>query len=164
MPVFRLQLPGFIQVYVDKHYLDVSLSRVLPFVALLVFGFLIGFVYRAGFDHPYDKVIHMVFFGLLTISIHTLFCCRLRISAVVAFMAGIGGELIQAFIPHRMMSIPDTFANGIGVALVVVAIALIRAENRQAVKDEQEDFSLDDVGFDPVQIRYISGASSSLEK
>jgi len=161
-PVFRLTLPAFIQTYVDRHYLDISLSRVLPLVALMTFGVLVGLVFNTGVGHPYDKVIHIGFFALLTLSIHALFCCRLRISAVVAFGMGLGGEVVQGFLPHHEMSLPDAFANGIGVALIVALIALIRSEARQAVRDEQEeeDLNLGRMGLEPVRTRYLSGASS----
>ncbi|WP_269584898.1 antibiotic resistance protein VanZ [Roseibium sp. Sym1] len=161
-PVFRLNLPGFIQTYVDRHYLDISLSRVLPLAALMTFGVLVGLVFNTGVGHPYDKVIHIGFFALLTLSIHALFCCRLRISAVVAFGMGLGGEVVQGFLPHHEMSLQDAVANGIGVALIVALIALIRSETRQAVREEsqQEDLDLGQMGLEPVRTRYLSGASS----
>ncbi|ASP35143.1 antibiotic resistance protein VanZ [Labrenzia sp. VG12] len=161
-PVFRLKLPGFIQTYVDRHYLDISLSRVLPLVILMTFGILVGLVFNTGVGHPYDKVIHIGFFALLTLSIHALFCCRLRISAVVAFGMGLGGEVMQGFLPHHEMSLPDAVANGIGVALIVALIALIRSEARQAVQDveETEDLNLGRMGLEPVRTRYLSGEVS----
>lgn len=161
-PVFRLTLPGFIQTYVDRHYLDISLSRVLPLVSLMTFGVLVGLVFNTGVGHPYDKVIHIGFFALLTLSIHALFCCRLRISAVVAFGMGLAGEVVQGFIPHHEMSLQDAVANGIGVALIVALIALIRSETRQAVRDEapEEELNLRQMGLEPVRTRYLSGASS----
>lgn len=161
-PVLRLALPGFIQTYVDRHYLDISLSRVLPLAGLMTFGVLVGLVFNTGVGHPYDKVIHIGFFALLTLSIHALFCCRLRISAVVAFGMGLGGEVMQGFLPHHEMSLPDAVANGIGVALVVALIALIRSEAREAVRDieEEEDLNLGEMGLEPVRTRYLSGASS----
>lgn len=161
-PVFRLNLPGFIQTYVDRHYLDISLSRVLPLAALMTFGVLVGLVFNTGVGHPYDKVIHIGFFALLTLSIHALFCCRLRISAVVAFGMGLGGEVVQGFLPHHEMSLQDAVANGIGVALIVALIALLRSETRQAVREEsqEEDLDLGQMGLEPVRTRYLSGASS----
>lgn len=160
LPVFRFKLPGFVQVYVDRRYLDVSLSRVLPLLALMTFGILLGLVFNTGVGHPYDKVIHIGFFALLTLSIHALFCCRLRISAVVAFGMGLGGEVLQGFLPHHEMSLPDAVANGIGVSMIVALIALIRSESRQAVKDEQEDLNLGQMGLEPIRTRYRSGATS----
>jgi len=161
-PVFRFKLPGFIQGYVDRHYIDVSLSRLLPLICLMTFGILVGLVFNTGVGHPYDKVIHIGFFALLTLSIHALFCCRLRISAVVAFGMGLGGEVMQGFLPHHEMSLPDAFANGIGVAMIVALIALIRSEARQAVRDEEpvEDLNLGRMGLEPVRSRYFSGAPS----
>lgn len=163
-PVFRLTLPGFIQTYVDRHYLDISLSRILPLVSLMTFGVLVGLVFNTGVGHPYDKVIHIGFFALLTLSIHALFCCRLRISAVVAFGMGLGGEVVQGFLPHHEMSLQDAVANGIGVALIVALIALIRSESRQAVRDvteeDTEELNLGRMGLEPVRTRYLSGASS----
>jgi len=161
-PVFRLKLPGFIQTYVDRRYLDISLSRVLPLAILMTVGVLVGLVFNTGVGHPYDKVIHIGFFALLTLSIHALFCCRLRISAVVAFGMGLGGEIAQGFLPHHEMSLPDAVANGIGVALIVALIALVRSEARQAVRDveEDEELNLGRMGLEPVRTRYLSGEVS----
>lgn len=160
-PVIRLKLPRFIRKQVDRHYLDISVSRVLPLAALLTFGVLAGLVFNTGVSHPYDKVIHIAFYALLTLSIHALFCCRLRISAVVAFGMGIAGELVQGFLPHHEMSLQDTVANGIGVALIVALIALIRSETRQSVLDHDEDeAALTKMGLQPVKVRYYSSASA----
>ncbi|TYC53996.1 antibiotic resistance protein VanZ [Rhodobacterales bacterium] len=159
-PVLRLKLPTFVQKQVDRHYLDISLTRVLPLAALMTFGVLVGLVYNTGVGHPYDKVIHIGFYALLTLSIHALFCCRLRVSAVVAFGMGIAGEVVQGFLPHHEMSLQDTVANGIGVALIVALIALVRSESRQAVRDEQEDLDLSQMGLQPVRSPYYSTASS----
>ena len=159
-PVLRLKLPAFVQKQVDRHYLDISLTRVLPLAALMTFGVLVGLVYNTGVGHPYDKVIHIGFYALLTLSIHALFCCRLRVSAVVAFGMGIAGEVVQGFLPHHEMSLQDTVANGIGVALIVALIALVRSESRQAVREEQEDLDLSQMGLQPVRSPYYSTASS----
>jgi len=159
LPVIRFTLPAFLQKQVDRHYLDISVSRVLPLSALMTFGVLVGLVFNTGVGHPYDKVIHIGFYALLTLSIHALFCCRLRISAVVAFGMGIAGELVQGFLPHHEMSLPDTVANGIGVALTVALIALIRSEAKEAALAEPEDFDLIRMGLQPVPTRYYSSAS-----
>ncbi|WFE90214.1 antibiotic resistance protein VanZ [Roseibium porphyridii] len=159
-PVFRFKLPAFVQDRIDRHYLDISMSRLLPLVILISFGVLVGLVFNTGVSHPYDKVIHIGFFALLTLSIHALFCCRLRISAVVAFAMGLAGEVVQGFLPHHEMSLPDAFANGIGVTLVVALIALIRSEARQAVKDTPEELDFSGMGLEPVPTRYLSGAPS----
>ncbi|QFT29225.1 hypothetical protein FIV00_01890 [Labrenzia sp. THAF82] len=159
-PVFRFKLPAFVQDRIDRHYLDISMSRLLPLVILISFGVLVGLVFNTGVGHPYDKVIHIGFFALLTLSIHALFCCRLRISAVVAFAMGLAGEVVQGFLPHHEMSLPDAFANGIGVTLVVALIALIRSEARQAVQDTPEELDFSGMGLEPVPTRYLSGAPS----
>lgn len=159
-PVFRFKLPVFVQDRIDRHYLDISMSRLLPLVILISFGVLVGLVFNTGVGHPYDKVIHIGFFALLTLSIHALFCCRLRISAVVAFAMGLAGEVVQGFLPHHEMSLPDAFANGIGVTLVVALIALVRSEARQAVQDTPEELDFSGMGLEPVPTRYLSGAPS----
>lgn len=151
LPVVRVKLPRLIQSRVNQHYLDISMSRVLPLVALLTFGLLAGFVFNTGVGHPHDKMIHVGFYALLTLSIHSLFCCRLRISAMVSFTLGLGGELIQGFLPHHASSLADAFANGIGVAMVVAAIALFRSEQRQAVCSEPVVFDLETMGLEPIQ-------------
>ncbi|WP_305986636.1 antibiotic resistance protein VanZ [Roseibium sp. MMSF_3544] len=159
-PVFRFKLPAFIQKRVEQHYLDISLSRVIPFISLITFGILVGLVFNTGVGHPYDKVIHIGFFALLTLSIHALFCCRLRFSAVIAFGMGLAGEIAQGFLPHHEMSVPDTVANGIGVALIVALIALLRSEVSQAVRDPEEELNLNQMGLEPLPIRYLSGDAS----
>jgi small basic protein len=158
-PVIRLKLPAFIQARVDAHYLDVSLSRILPLTGLIIFGVMIGLVFETGLSHPYDKVLHIGFFALLTLSIHALFCCRLRISALVATGMGIAGEIVQGMLPHHQMSVPDVVANAIGVALVVALVALIRSETKQAVIDDPDDIDLGEMGLKPVPTRYLSGES-----
>ncbi|WP_299819239.1 antibiotic resistance protein VanZ [uncultured Roseibium sp.] len=161
LPSLRVKLPAFLQDRIDRHYLDISFSRVAPLAILITFGILVGLVFNTGVGHPYDKVIHIGFFALLTLSIHALFCCRLRISAVLAFGMGIAGEIVQGLLPHHEMSLPDTVANGVGVAMVVALIALIRSEKRQAVQDEPaEELNLDQMGLEPVPTRYFSGQSS----
>ena len=159
-PVYRFTLPAFVQDRIDRHYLDISVSRVLPLIALLTFGVLVGLVFNTGVGHPYDKVIHIGFYALLTLSIHALFCCRLRISAVVAFAMGIAGEIAQGFIPHHEMSLADAFANGVGVALIVALIALVRSESREAVNQPEEELDLGQMGLQPVTTPYLSGVSS----
>lgn len=160
MPHLRLKLPKMIQTYVDRHYLDVSLIRVLPLACLLVFGALAGLVFNTGVQEPYDKVIHIGFYALLTLSIHSLFCCRLRISAVAAFFMGVAGEVLQAFTPNHEASMADAFANAIGISMVVAAIALIRSEKKQALRNSPQELgaSLDTLGLDPV---YLSERPSS---
>ncbi|WP_439528057.1 VanZ family protein [Pannonibacter sp.] len=137
MPSIRFHLPAFVRRHVDAHYIDISLSRVLPLAALIVFGLAVGVVFNHGLSHPFDKVLHVAFYGLLTLSIHAFFCCRLRISALVAFGFGIGGEILQAFIPGRDASLLDAAANGIGVALVVFGIALWRSEQRRLAAEAE---------------------------
>ncbi|WP_417687339.1 antibiotic resistance protein VanZ [Roseibium sp.] len=160
MPVFRLKLPGFIRTRVEQHYLDISLSRILPLACLLTFGVLVGLVFNTGVGHPYDKIIHVGFYALLTLSIHTLFCCRLRISAIVAFGMGLAGEAVQAFVPHHEASLADAFANGIGVAMVVAAIALLRSERKQALRAEPMELDLRNIGLQPYQSEVSSRRSS----
>lgn len=164
MIVFRnkaisVKLPSFIQKRVDQHYLDISLTRILPLVSLLTFGVLVGLVFNTGLDHPYDKLVHVGFFALLTLSIHTLFCCRLRISALVSFALGLGGEAIQGFLPHHHSSLDDALANAIGIALVVAAIALKRSELRQAMVSEPVELEFDQFDLQPVKSRVQSSDS-----
>ncbi|EFO32303.1 VanZ like family [Roseibium sp. TrichSKD4] len=146
-----IKLPRFIQSRVDQHYLDISLTRLIPLASLMTFGVLVGLVFNTGIDHPYDKIVHVGFFGLLTLSIHTLFCCRLRISAIVSFGLGVGGEIIQGFLPHHYASVDDAIANAIGIALVVVGIALKRSEVRQAMASDPISLNLENMGLQPVR-------------
>lgn len=164
MIVFRnkaisVKLPSFIQKRIDQHYLDISLTRILPLVSLLTFGVLVGLVFNTGLDHPYDKLVHVGFYALLTLSIHTLFCCRLRISALVSFALGLGGEAVQGFLPHHHASLNDALANAIGIALVVAAIALKRSEMRQAMVSEPIELDLDQFDLQPVKSRAHSSVS-----
>ncbi|WP_417667823.1 antibiotic resistance protein VanZ [Roseibium sp.] len=160
MPVLRVKLPEFIQKRVEQHYLDISVSRILPLACLVTFGVLVGLVFNTGVGHPYDKIIHVAFYALLTLSIHTLFCCRLRISAIVAFCMGLAGEGVQAFVPHHEASLADAFANGIGVAMVVAAIALIRSEEKQVMRSGPMELDLEGMGLEPLQSEVSSKRSS----
>jgi hypothetical protein len=130
------RLTGLLRRTVARHYLDLSFSRVAPLALLLCYGVAVGLVFNTGIDHPWDKLQHLVFFGLLTLAIHAFFCCRLRISAGVASLAGIGGEALQALTPHHHASLGDVAANSVGVALVVFAIVLIRSETRAALAEK----------------------------
>ncbi|MBO0347138.1 antibiotic resistance protein VanZ [Roseibium limicola] len=162
MPSIRVPVPSFIQRYVDRSYLDVSLIRLLPLTALMTFGVLAGLVFNTGVGHPYDKIIHIGFYALLTLSIHTLFGCRLRLSAAVAFSMGVGGEIVQAFVPHHEASMADAFANGIGVALVVAAIALLRSEEKQALKEAPVEIDYySTMGLEPYRSRTSSPEAPS---
>lgn len=164
MPVFRFKLPKFIQQRVDQHYLDVSLSRVLPLLALLTFGVLAGLVFNTGVGHPYDKIIHVGFYALLTLSIHALFCCRLRISAIAAFSLGVFGELVQGYLPNHESSLADAFANGVGIAMVMTAIALIRSETQQVLEAEPVPLDLEQMGLQPIYYDLSSDSDPSAEK
>lgn len=106
--------------------------RVLPAAALAVYGICMGLVFNAGFDHPYDKVQHILFFGLLTLAIHALFSCRLRVSAITVLILGLIGEGIQGVLPNHHASMLDAGANTIGIAIVAVTIALVRSEVKAA--------------------------------
>jgi PTS system glucitol/sorbitol-specific IIB component len=165
MSVIRFKLPRFIQQRVDQHYLDVSLSRVLPLLALLTFGVLAGLVFNTGVGHPYDKIIHVAFYALLTLSIHALFCCRLRISAVAAFSMGLAGEVVQGFLPNHESSLADAFANGVGIAMVVTAIALIRSETRQVMEEQPVvPLDLEQMGLQPIYYDLSADSDRSSEK
>lgn len=164
LPVLRIKLPGIIQTQVDRHYLDISMSRLIPLTVLLTFGVLVGLVFNTGVGHPYDKLIHVAFYALLTLSIHALFCCRLRISAIVAFGMGIAGELVQGFLPHHEASLADTFANGVGVAIIVTGIALMRSEVKQAVRSEPQPLDLENLGLEPVYADFPASSGRSSEK
>ncbi|MAA99450.1 MAG: antibiotic resistance protein VanZ [Stappia sp.] len=128
-------LIGLVRRAVERHYMDLSVSRVLPLVVLLAYGTLAGLVFNTGISHPWDKVQHLVFFGLLTLAIHAFFCCRLRISAGAAMAMGMLGEVVQGFMPNHEASLLDIVANSVGVSIVVVAILLVRSETRAALAD-----------------------------
>lgn len=164
MPVFRMKMPRFIQQRVDQHYLDISLSRVLPLFALLTFGVLAGLVFNTGVGHPFDKIIHVAFYALLTLSIHALFCCRLRISAIAAFSMGLAGEVVQGFLPNHESSLADAFANGVGIAMVVTAIALIRSETRQVLEEKPVPLDLEQMGLQPIYYDLPSESEPSVDK
>ena len=158
MPRIRFRLPHVIAYYADRDYLDISLSRVLPLAALCIFGLLTGVIFNHGLQHPFDKMLHLGFYGLLTLSIHAFFCCRLRISAVVAVALGFAGEAVQMLIPGREASLMDGFANGIGVVIVVAAIALWRMESR---KIDAEGQAGETASFGELQPIRLSSSPSS---
>ena len=152
MPRIRFALPHIIAYYVDRDYIDISLSRIMPLAALCLFGLLTGVIFNHGLQHPYDKALHLGFYGLLTLSIHAFFCCRLRISAVAAVALGFAGEGVQMFIPGREASLMDGVANGIGVVIVVAAIALWRMETRKIDADMQVDETPDFGELQPIRL------------
>lgn len=131
----QLSLPEFpeaIFLRLEKLGFRPTPWRVAPAVLLAVYGICMGLVFNAGFDHPYDKVQHILFFGLLTLAIHALFSCRLRVSAITVLILGLIGEGIQGVLPHHHASMLDAGANTIGVAAVAVTIALVRSELKAA--------------------------------
>ncbi|MFD1697522.1 antibiotic resistance protein VanZ [Roseibium aestuarii] len=160
MRSFRLPLPVFFRKFARTDHVDIEPIRLVPLTILLVVGALLGLVFNTGVGHPYDKIIHISFYAMLTLSIHVLFNCRLRISAVTAFGLGVGGEIAQAFVPHHEASFADAFANGVGVALIVAAIALRRSEEKQAVKQAPVEVDYRGMGLEPVKA-YISSAPDS---
>lgn len=133
MPQPVARLVDLVRSLARRHYLDLSPARVWPLALLVAYGIFAGFISNPGIDHPFDKLQHLVFFGLLTLAVHAVFCCRLRISAVVATCLGLAGELVQSLFPHREFSLGDIAANLIGVALIVAAIALLRSQRRAAL-------------------------------
>jgi len=147
----RFPFPEAVQRVLGPMELNLSPSRVIPLLALLAFGLLAGLVFNTGVGHPHDKIIHVIFFALLTLTIHGLLSCRLRLSAIAAFTLGLGGEAVQGLLPHHETSLQDAFANAVGIALVVVAIALKRSEVKQALKDQTITSDLDKMGLEPLE-------------
>lgn len=133
MPQPVARLVDLVRSLSRRHYLDLSPARVWPLALLVAYGIFAGFISNPGIDHPFDKLQHLIFFGLLTLAVHAVFCCRLRISAAVATGLGLAGELVQSLFPHREFSLGDIAANLIGVALIVAAIALLRSQRRAAL-------------------------------
>jgi hypothetical protein len=119
MPSISILLPRWVRRHAERDYIDLSLGRVLPLSVLIAYGVIVGLVFNTGLDHPWDKVQHLVFFALLTLSIHAFFCCRLRLSAGTAML--------------------DIAANSVGVALVVAIVVLIRSETRAALAGRTGD-------------------------
>lgn len=160
-----VRLAELVRTLVRQHYLDLSAARVWPLCVLVAYGIVAGFIYNPGMDHPWDKLQHLVFFGLLTLSIHAFFCCRLRISAGIAAGLGLTAELVQALVPNREFSLGDIAANMLGVTLVVAAILLLRLEVRAAlaggspVPDRDED--MDAAQAQPAASSSARGSRSS---
>ncbi|GGB40042.1 hypothetical protein GCM10011316_10120 [Roseibium aquae] len=146
----RLPLPTAVQRVLGPIEVNLSPSRLLPMAGLIGFGVLAGLLFNTGVGHPYDKIVHVVFFALLTLSIHTLFSCRLRVSAALSFTMGLAGEAVQGLLPHHESSFQDAFANAVGIALVVAAIALKRSEVKQALNSEPIKLDLERMGLQPV--------------
>ena len=64
---------------------------------------------------------------------------------------GLAAEIIQGFLPHHDTSLADAFANGLGVAVVVTMIALLRSEEKQALKVDPVLLDLEEMGLQPMQ-------------
>ncbi|MBA5778927.1 antibiotic resistance protein VanZ [Stappia sp. F7233] len=118
---------------------DRPLIRLLPFLSLAIYGAAFGLVFNSGLAHPYDKLQHIAFYGLLTLSIHSLLRCRLRLSAALAFAIGVAGEALQALTPHHQASVLDIAANSLGVLVVAAMIALMRSEEEMAIEGDGAD-------------------------
>lgn len=161
MPVFRIPVPMFYRSIARTDHVNISVVRLIPLAMLLTVGVLLGLVFTTGVGHPYDKIVHIGFYALLTLSIHALFNCRLRISAVLAFGMGVGGEIAQAFVPYHEASLADACANGIGVALVIVAIALYRSEGKQALRQAPVELDYHSMGLEPIKAQAPSSSESS---
>lgn len=120
-------------------YSSRALMRMLPLAALAAYGAAFGLIFSSGLSHPYDKLQHIAFYGLLTLSIHALLRCRLRLSAALAFAIGVAGEALQALTPHHHASAMDIAANSLGVLVVAAMIALMRSEEEMAIEGDGAD-------------------------
>lgn len=161
MPQPIARLADLVRSLARRHYLDLSPVRAGPLALLVAYGIVAGFIHNPGIDHPFDKLQHLVFFGLLTLSIHAFFCCRLRISAGIAATLGLTAELVQALVPSREFSLDDIAANMLGVTLVVAAIMLLRLEVRAALAGRSLVPEGDDATDAPPAQSLSSGAPSS---
>lgn len=159
MPSISILLPRWVRRHAERDYIDLSLGRVLPLCVLIAYGVIVGLVFNTGLDHPWDKVQHLVFFALLTLSIHAFFCCRLRISAGIAAGLGLTAELVQALVPHREFSLGDIAANMLGVTLVVAAIMLLRLEVHAALSGSPSSGEQDDETADAAQAQPVASSS-----
>lgn len=94
-------------------------------VLLVVIGVTFGLGFTAGIDHPYDKLVHGVFFALLTVSLSGFFGGRILPALALAVLIGGGGELAQALLPHREASLLDMAANLVGALSAASVMALL---------------------------------------
>ena len=73
-------------------------------------------------DAPYDKVLHATIFG--TVTLFGVFSTRnfdtAMVIASLIVIAGMGVEIVQAFIPGRSAGILDALANMSGAIVVIV--------------------------------------------
>lgn len=115
------------------------LKRLAPLTGLLAYGLIFGLVSSTGLDHPYDKMQHLVFFGLLTLALSSTFRLALPAAAALAIGLGLFGEALQALLPHHQASLLDATANSVGALSVAAAMALFRSEASLAETLESEE-------------------------
>ncbi len=66
---------------------------------------------------PWDKLAHMVSFGLLTAMVELAFRPRLWLLAALPLLVSALDEVHQAFLPGRFASLEDWLAGAVGVGI-----------------------------------------------
>ncbi|KAK9368588.1 hypothetical protein V1509DRAFT_623346 [Lipomyces kononenkoae] len=97
-------------------------SFAAAFVLLLLLSAYLGF---APVSVPHDKVLHFVFFFVLTTLFYWIVDTSRRrlINATIVvciLVGGIGSELVQSLVPYREFDIYDIVANILGASLALV--------------------------------------------
>lgn len=80
----------------------------------LLIGMLFGFLMTHGLVHPYDKVVHLVFFAGFLFFSSTSIQAMPFLPALAVISLALGSEFLQGMIPGRNFSIGDIIANSSG--------------------------------------------------
>ncbi len=141
-----------------------SVRRLLPLAALLVYGLTFGLLYSTGLEHPYDKVQHLVFFGLLTLALASVFRLPLFMAAATTIVLGAFGEGLQALLPHHEASLFDAAANSLGALSAAGVTALLRSEVAIADLQGHKQEAIQADPGQPASVGSFVSASASSEK
>lgn len=115
---------------------------------------------------PYDKIVHLSVFALVT-SLAVISFEKLIISALIAmliFFGGVAIEMIQAFDPNRQAELLDIVTNFIGVICAFFLTLTFQNKNRAdkqgvGVRDEiLEFYQEEERQGTPVQVRLEKAA------
>ncbi|MEM8797819.1 MAG: VanZ family protein [Pseudomonadota bacterium] len=86
-------------------------------------GLVLGFSLRHGFDEPFDKLVHIVFFtGFMFLTVASM-RGMFVLPAFAVLALAIAAEGLQSYVPHRDASLGDLVAN---LAGVLIGFALLR--------------------------------------
>lgn len=105
-------------------------SFITFFMTLVLLLFLAGSQPQAAglFVSPVDKLVHFIYFGMLTFAIVMSNTMPLKYAAILAVALGAADELHQMLLPGRTPGIDDWLADCLGTVMVVCIFSVIRKQ------------------------------------